>query len=422
MGLSPRGGKRVNRAYFAVLPLIAPLIFATIKPVRTVDTATLELGPEIRYEAQPTPAGASIPRWAVYLPVDRGDTLDSLLMTAGLDRGEAAGLASLLATDVDPRKLRQGQLIRFEFSDEGRVESVELKLTGWGVVRGWRDGSGFATEAKAAPASESEVVVSATVESSLYGAIRSSGEDAQLVQKLVDVFQWDIDFFRLQRGDEFSLVVSRKYVGDDFVGYGPILAARMVHAGRTHEAFHYESADMKGYYNRDGAPLRKQFLKAPLKYSRITSGFTNKRFHPILQTFRAHAAIDYGAPVGTPVMSTADGVVTVAGHGRAEGNFVRIRHNRNVETLYLHLSRFAKGIAKGSKIEQGQVIGYVGMTGLATGPHLHYEVRENGKGINPLNLKSVTADPLIGASLREFKGSVQLLLPKLETESRLAEK
>ena len=164
-----------------------------------------------------------------------------------------------------------------------------------------------------------------------------------------------------------SLLPKPQASGRAVTGYGPIAAARFHHNGQTYEAFRFtDSNGNPGYYSPTGAPLRKQFLRSPLKFSRITSGYTNRRFHPVLKIFRAHPGIDYGAPVGTPVMVTADGVVASAGFGRGEGNMVRVRHANGMETYYLHLSKFAKGIRSGTRVQQGQVIGYVGKTGLAT--------------------------------------------------------
>jgi murein DD-endopeptidase MepM/ murein hydrolase activator NlpD len=209
-------------------------------------------------------------------------------------------------------------------------------------------------------------------------------------------------------------VVKKKYSGADAVGYGPIVAATFTHDGQTFEAFRDEStAGRGGYYSRTGTPLRKQFLRAPLQFSRITSTFSNHRFHPLLHYFRPHHGVDYGAPVGTPVMTTADGVVVDARYNAGEGNFVRIRHSSRIETSYLHLSRFAKNIRRGTKVTQGDVIGYVGATGLATGPHLDYRVSDGGTWLDPLKLKSITPDPLRGDSLRQFRARVVQLVPKL---------
>src|SRR6185295_16962917 len=190
------------------------------------------------------------------------------------------------------------------------------------------------------------------------------------------------------------------------IGYGPITAARFTHRGVTYQAFRHDMEDGRaGYYGATGTPLRKQFLKAPLKFSRVTSGFTKRRFHPVLKYFRPHYGIDYGAPIGTPVMTTADGVVVEARYKTGEGNFIRIRHSSRIETCYLHLSRYAKGLKPGTKVTQGDVIGYVGMTGLATGPHLDYRVSDGGKWLDPLQLKSITPDPLHGESLRRFRAN-----------------
>jgi len=258
--------------------------------------------------------------------------------------------------------------------------------------------------------------ISADIESSLHEALRGAGEQPQLVQQIVDVFQWDIDFFSLQKGDSFSVVVEKKFAAADPVGYGPVLAARFTHDGTTYEAFRHELPDGRaGYYARNATPLRKQFLKAPLKFTRITSRFSNRRFHPILHYFRPHHGVDYGAPVGTPVMTTADGVVVQTGRDRGEGNFVKIRHTSRIETTYMHLSRFAKGIKRGKRVTQGDVIAYVGATGLVTGPHLDYRVSDGGKWLDPLKLKSITPDALSGDSLRRYRNSVASLLPRLSS-------
>src|SRR5205807_10195948 len=158
-------------------------------------------------------------------------------------------------------------------------------------------------------------------------------------------FQWDIDFFALKKGDSFSLVTTKKYAGSDDAGYGPILAARFTHNGQTFEAFRQDS----GYYSANGTPLRKEFLRAPLAFTRITSSFSNSRFHPLLHIFRPHHGVDYGAPIGTPVMTTADGVVVEATYNRGEGNYIKVRHGSRIETMYLHLSRFAAGIRPGAR-------------------------------------------------------------------------
>ncbi|HMC20881.1 MAG TPA: peptidoglycan DD-metalloendopeptidase family protein, partial [Thermoanaerobaculia bacterium] len=189
---------------------------------------------------------------------------------------------------------------------------------------------------------------------------------------------------------------------------------RFTHSGQTFEAFRQERADGRaGYYGRSGSPLRKQFLRAPLQFTRITSKFSKSRYHPILHCFKPHHGVDYGAPIGTPVMTTADGVVVEAGKKRGEGNYIRIRHTARLDTYYLHLSRFGKGVKRGHKVMQGEVIGYVGATGLATGPHLDYRVSDHGTWLDPLKLKSITPDPLPVALAQQFRRNVVSLAPKL---------
>lgn len=413
-----RAARRVRRprAYLAfAVPLALPLVLATVASAPTPDTsyvaAAMIAPPRLAYAELEKRPSAQLPVHSVVLPMENGDTLASVLMAAGISRSDANVLTSRFGESVDLRRLRPGNLVRFHHDAGGIVDSVELKVNGWGEIDAVRGADGFEVRPHQAEQREIESTVSATIESSLYEALRNAGEGPLLAQQLVDVFQWDIDFFALQKGDAFTLVVRKKFAGSDLIGYGPITAARFIHDGDTYEAFLAE--DGGGYYGRGGTPLRKQFLRAPLQFTRITSSFSKSRYHPLLHYFRPHHGVDYGAPVGTPVMSTADGVVDEATYNRGEGNFVRIRHTSRIETSYLHLSRFAKNVHRGAKVRQGEVIGYVGATGLATGPHLDYRVNDGGTWLDPLKLKSITPDPLRGAQLARFRAEVSRLTPRL---------
>jgi murein DD-endopeptidase MepM/ murein hydrolase activator NlpD len=415
------------RAYAAIaLPLAIPFVLAAVstdgaltQSATSAINAAMLGAPSIRYADLTAPASAALPEHSILLTVEDGDTLDSILVAGGLGRSDAALLNAEFGKTIDLRRLRPGHLLRFHYDTRGIVDSVEMKVLGWGQIDAVRNGSGFAVTQREAQQREIETTVAAGIDSSLYEAVRGAGESPQLVSELVDVFQWDIDFFALQKGDSFSLVVNKRFAGSDLVGYGPITAVRFSHEGRTYEAFRCQTPDGRaGYYARNGSPLRKQFLKAPLQFSRITSGFSKSRYHPLLHYFRPHHGVDYGAPVGTPVMTTADGVVAEATYNHGEGNYIRIRHSSRIETSYLHLSRFAKGIRPGRSVNQGEVIGYVGATGLATGPHLDYRVSDNGTWLNPLNLKSITADPLRGDSLAAFRTCVATMSPKLATPAQ----
>ena len=413
---------RRPRLYLAIaLPIAIPLVLAAVsdnsaltQPAVRFSSAAMMATPPLRYNELTSPTSATLPEHSVVLTLEEGDTLDSILLAGGLSRSDDAVLNNEFGKTVDLRRLRPGHLLRFHYDTRGAVDSVEMKVSGWGEIDAVRGASGFEITPRPAQQLEIDTTVSAEIDSSLYESLRNAGEGPQLVQELVDVFQWDVDFFALQKGDSFSLVVKKKFAGSDVVGYGPIIAARFSHDGDTYEAFRCQTPDGRaGYYARNGSPLRKQFLRAPLQFSRITSGFSKSRYHPLLHYFRPHHGVDYGAPVGTPVMTTADGVVVAATYNRGEGNYIRIRHTSRVETSYLHLSRFAKGIRPGRSVTQGEVIGYVGATGLATGPHLDYRVSDNGTWLDPLKLKSITPDPLRGDALAAFRGSVANFAPKL---------
>ncbi|HEX6640290.1 MAG TPA: peptidoglycan DD-metalloendopeptidase family protein [Thermoanaerobaculia bacterium] len=409
---------RRPRVYVALaLPLAIPLFLAAVRA--QPEYGQLVRGsvlppPTLRYHDLRQPFRAELPEHSLILTIEQNDTLDKILVAGGLSRTESAQLATQLSGTIDVRRLRPGHLVRFHYDQTGTVDAVQMKVTGWGQVDAVRNGATFDVKAQQAQIREVETTISATIHRSLYEALRGGGEGPQVVQQLVDVFQWDIDFFELRSGDSFSFVVTKRYAGNDLVGYGPVTAARFTHRGITYHAFRHEHPDGRaGYYGAAGTPLRKQFIKSPLKFSRVTSGFSKRRFHPVLKYFRPHYGIDYGAPVGTPVMTTADGVIVEARYKPGEGNFIRVRHSSSIDTCYLHLSRFAKGLKKGTRVAQGDVIGYVGMTGLATGPHLDYRVNENGKWLDPLKLKSITPDPLRGESLRRFRSSVARLQPHL---------
>ena len=412
---------RRRRTFFAAaLPVAIPLILAAvaIEPAQNASPRTMQMSLlSLRYNDLSPQAPAQLPEHSVILTVEEDDTLDAVLLAGGLSRRDSSLLTNEIGRSIDVRRLRPGNMVRFHFAGPEQIDAVQLRINGWGSVDAERNADNtFTVTPRPSKQLAIMTTISAGIESSLDESLRGAGEQPQLAQQLVDVFQWDIDFFSLQKGDSFSVVVEKKYAGADSIGYGPVLAARFTHDGTTYEAFRHQMADGRaGYYARNATPLRKQFLKAPLKFTRITSGFSNRRFHPVLHYFRPHHGVDYGAPVGTPVMTTADGVVVQTGRDRGEGNFVKIRHTSRIETTYMHLSRFAKGIKRGTRVTQGQIIAYVGATGLVTGPHLDYRVSDGGKWLDPLKLKSITPDALGGDALRRYKNSVASLLPRLSS-------
>ncbi len=237
-------------------------------------------------------------------------------------------------------------------------------------------------------------VVEGVIRGSLYETLVKSGASPALAVSLSEVYAWQIDFYRIQRGDAFKVFFDEEMMGDKSIGIGQIHSAWFKHAGKDYFALYYEQDDKGDYYDLEGNSLRKAFLKAPLSYSRISSRFTNRRFHPILKRNIPHHGTDYAAATGTPIRAVGDAVVLKARYDNANGNHVRLRHNGTYETGYLHMSRIAPGIKAGSRVSQGQIIGYVGSTGLATGPHLCYRFWVNGVPADPHRIEFPSSNPI----------------------------
>ena len=254
--------------------------------------------------------------------------------------------------------------------------------------------------------------IAGTVQGSLYQSLIQNGGPPLLALRLSEVFAWQIDFFRLQANDTFQLVYERRTIDGEVAQPGEIVAARVRHRGKNYYAFRFEAAASEAdYYNREGESLRRQLLKAPLQYSRISSGFTNRRFHPILKEYRPHHGTDYAAPRGTPVRSVGSGVVQFAGYDGPNGNYVKIRHNGTYASGYLHLSDIA--VASGERVDQGETIGYVGSTGRSTGPHLDYRLWKHGAAVNPYTLDLPPSQPVPLQHQQAFRKTVATLLPRL---------
>jgi len=252
--------------------------------------------------------------------------------------------------------------------------------------------------------------VSGVVESSLWMALYKKNINPQLALELSDIYSWTIDFFGIQKGDAFKVYFERLLVDEDTIGIGQVYAANFKHSGENYQAYYYVQDSVGEYFDEKGNSLRKTFLKAPLRYSRISSRFSNSRYHPVLKIYRPHHGIDYAAPSGTPVHTIGDGTVIKKGYQKnGGGNYIKIKHNANYTTVYMHLRGFAKGIYVGKKLKQGDLIGYVGATGLATGPHLDFRVYRNGVAINPLKIKSDPAKPVDSANSIEYQQLVDSL-------------
>ncbi len=251
-------------------------------------------------------------------------------------------------------------------------------------------------------------LISGAIKTSLIEAIGTDREHLNVTFDLADILAWDIDFSTdLRKGDEFRIIVEELYRDNIFLGYGDILYARFVNNGKQYEAFGYALSGKREYFTSSGKSFRKALLRAPLKFRYISSSFTHKRKHPILKIYRPHLGVDYAAPKGTPVSAAGDGTVTWAAYKGQNGKLVVIKHLNGYKTYYGHLSRYAKGIKKGKKVKQGQIIGYVGSTGLSTGPHLDYRVKLNNKSINPLKMKLPSSTPVPKKHKEEFNRHVE---------------
>jgi murein DD-endopeptidase MepM/ murein hydrolase activator NlpD len=305
---------------------------------------------------------------------------------------------------------------------EGKIDRFRYTVDKTKVVLAFRGSDGVLRGSEEPiPVRTTTVTVAGEVDYSLYLAMESAGEGAWLTLTLVDMLAWDVDFFtETQKGDRFRIVVEKRWSGDDFVGYGAVLGAEyaMV-SGKTHRALRYEFADGKvGYYNEEGKAVEKAFLKSPIRFASITSRYGMRR-HPILKYVRAHRGVDYGAPMGTEIWSVGDGVVTFAGHSGGYGRVVMIRHTNGIQTRYAHLRGYAKGIRSGARVRQKQVIGYVGKSGLATGPHLHFEVLRNGRHMNPLVMTAPPAPPIPPALIEDFREHIAPVLEEIVSRERL---
>lgn len=264
---------------------------------------------------------------------------------------------------------------------------------------------------------------SATIDSSLWGAIMQENLPYSLAAELEDIYQWTVDFFGIRKGDCFTVIYDEKFIDDTIpAGIGRVWGAKFVHGGKEYYAVPFRQNEKIQYWEYDGGSLRKQLLKAPLKYTRISSRFTYARKHPIYKVYRPHTGVDYAAPKGTPVHAVADGTITFKGWAGGGGNTLKIKHAGNLMTGYMHLSGYAKGIRQGSHVSQGQLIGYVGSTGASTGPHLDYRIWKNGKPIDPLKIPQEAAEPISKANRAQFEFIRDRIVAELDGEVKEEEK
>jgi len=377
--------------------------------------------PQTEPTTENTPQGETID-----IVVEKGDTLSKIFANLDLPARELDQIVKLGDDVLKLTRLRPGESITFNLSDTHELQRLSYAL-GYDrtlhVVRG-EDGT-FKSEIEEHPLEYRQTLGSGTIKSSFYQAAVDAGLPPDMVLRLADIFGWKINFLTdIQEGDRFSILYESVYKEGEQVTTGDILAASFINNGKLFQAVRY--TDKEGntnYYTPDGKSLKRGFLRYPVEFSRISSRFSNARLHPILHEVRAHKGVDFAAPTGTPIHAAADGKISFQGWKGGYGKVVMIQHDATYSTVYGHMSRFEPGLHEGSRVKQGQVIGYVGATGYATGPHLHYEFRINGVHHDPLSVALPEAQPIPASERSRFLAeSAQILaqMSRLERETQTA--
>lgn len=341
------------------------------------------------------PAEIVTPEWTS-LTVSSGDTLSVLFQKIGLS---ANTLQQVIDSSKEAKaftRLRVGQQIDFKLGDHGELLAMRSQVSTLETIRIDLDGDQYAFSKDVLEPEVRNRFASGSIDSSLFVAAQNAGLSHNLTMQMANVFGYDVDFAReIRQGDRFEVLFEEKHLDGQRVGTGNILAARFTNRGKTYTAVRYTDANgYSSYYRADGTSMRKAFIRTPVEFARISSRFNPGRRHPVLNKIRAHKGVDYAAATGTPIKATGDGRVVHVGRKGGYGNTVVVKHGQTYQTLYAHMSRYASGIRVGSNVSQGQVIGYVGMTGLATGPHLHYEFQVSGRHVDPLSVKLPASDPI----------------------------
>lgn len=356
--------------------------------------------------------------------VKEGQAFGQVMDELGVPYPKVANLLEMAKGTFNPRRWRAGDAYWvFHTADSASTaqyfvyESSQTEYIIFGL-------DSLYVQAVERPTKVVQRMVAGSIESSLYETLSNQNVSPAVAVRLSEVYAWTIDFFRIQKGDRFEVIFEERYVDDtSFVGTGKILGARFVHNGKPYYAFRFEDEanGIRDFYSEEGEGLKRMFLKAPLEFARITSRYSKNRFHPVQKRWKAHLGTDYAAPTGTPILATAGGTVVAATYTSANGNYVKIKHNGTYTTQYLHMSRIAKGMRNGTRVEQGQVIGYVGSTGLATGPHVCYRFWKNGKQVDPLREPMQRTEPLPSKLWASYEAHMAPLKAQIDSLAALAE-
>jgi murein DD-endopeptidase MepM/ murein hydrolase activator NlpD len=393
----------------------------TVSPSRpeVIDLPLPERGAGIMQPAsealgQPVALGEQDDAWES-VEVRRGQTLDAIFRQQGFSIGLLHQILALNGETKGLTKIRPGDVFDFRRNENGEMAQMRYALDERRYLLVHKAGDALETEIQQREVVAEIAEAEGVIESSLFLAAKQAGLSDAMIMELANIFGWDIDFvLDIRRGDRFMLVYEKLYREGEFLRDGRILAATFINQGERFQAIWFEDGDVAGYFAPDGRNMRKAFLRAPLNFAYISSGFNPRRMHPVLKRIRPHNGIDYYAPRGTPVYAAGDGTVIRSDYSRANGHHVFIKHANSIVTKYLHFTK--RTVKKGQKVKQGQTIGTVGSTGLATGPHLHYEFVVNGVHRNPRTVPLPKVEPLKGEMLASFQ---QQAAPMLTQLSRL---
>lgn len=368
-------------------------------------------------QAQAAPPVVSDPLQRT-IKVGNGDTLSTVFAKVGLP---ATTLHQVISSSKEAKqltRLKVGQTLEFRLTADGQLESLHSKLSDLESVALAKTEKGFSFKREVVKPDVKTTYRHGVINSSLFLSAKRAGLSHNLTMDLANVFGYDIDFaMDIREGDEFELIYEEKVVNGKQVGTGNILSARFTNRGKTYTAVRYTNKQgSSSYYNAKGESMRKAFIRTPVDFARISSRFSTGRRHPVLNKIRAHKGVDYAAPRGTPIKAAGDGRVTLAGRHGGYGNAVIIQHGQRYRTLYAHMNGFAKGVRSGTSVKQGQIIGYIGTTGLSTGPHLHYEFQVNGVHVDPLSQKLPMSDPIAGSEKARFMQLSKPLMAQMDKE------
>lgn len=348
--------------------------------------------------------------------VGKGETLASIFKQQALSPTLLHKIVSCNPQAKNLARIRPGQKLRFALDEENKLQQLILDRSRTSSLQINRTDEGFNAKEISRPVEKRYATATGLIKSSLFVDGQKAGlSDAQIME-MAQIFGWDIDFaLEIREGDQFHVIFEEQYLDGEKLKNGPILAAEFINRGNIYKAIRYtDKAGDTSYYDAEGNAKRRAFIRTPVKFARISSRFTRKRWHPVLKRWRSHKGVDYAAPRGTPVKATGNGKVVFRGKKGGYGNVIFLRHGGKYTTVYGHLSRFAKGLKNGKAVKQGQVIGYVGSTGLATGPHLHYEFRVHGKHRNPLTIKLPKSIRLPKSELARFRKTTAPLIAQLD--------